>query len=94
MKIFNWNPEKNEKLKKEREISFEEIVEFILEKKLIDVVKHPNIEKYPNQKVFVIDVNGYCYLVPFVENDEEIFFKTIIPSRKATSQYLRGDKNE
>lgn len=92
MKVYNWNSEKNEILKNERNISFEEVVELILEGKILDIVRHPNIEKYPNQKIFILNINDYCYLVPFVEDEEQIFLKTIIPSRKTTSQYLRGEK--
>jgi len=55
---------------------------------LLDDIKHPNEEKYPNQRVFVIDVDGYVYLVPYIEDRKEIFLKTVIPSRKATKQYL------
>ncbi|SMM97803.1 hypothetical protein SPONN_2407 [uncultured Candidatus Thioglobus sp.] len=61
---------------------------------LIDDKPHPNTDKYPNQKIFVVLIDGYVYLVPYVENDVEIFLKTIIPSRKATKQYLEVIKNE
>ena len=93
MKTYAWNPEKNELLKLERGISFEEIVLHIQLGNELDIYDHPNQERYPNQKVSVIDVEGYIYLVPFIENEKEIFLKTIIPSRKATKQYL-GDANE
>lgn len=95
MKVFNWNSEKNIILKSERNISFEEIIIAIGEDKIINVYEHPNQDKYPNQKIYEIELNDYIYLVPFIENDEEIFFKTIIPSRKATKKYLDGGiKNE
>jgi len=88
MKRFIWNLEKNERLKKERGLSFEEIFFYIGKGQLLDVVEHPNQEKYAGQRMFVINVKDYVYLVPFVENENEVFLKTIIPSRKATRQYL------
>lgn len=91
MKLINWNPEKNQLLLEERGVSFEDIVVCIQQGEFLDIIEHPNKEKYPNQKVFVIEVDNYAYLIPFVETDEEIFLKTIIPSRKATKTYL-GDK--
>ena len=95
MKYFSWDPEKNEKLKAERNISFEEIVFYIERGQVIDILEHPNKKKYPNQFIFVIPIEDYVYLVPFVEKENEIILKTIIPSRKATKQYLKGgDENE
>lgn len=91
MKLINWNSEKNQLLLEERSVSFEDIVVCIQQGEFLDIIEHPNKEKYPNQKVFVIEVDNYAYLIPFVETDEEIFLKTIIPSRKATKTYL-GDK--
>jgi len=89
MKYLNWNSEKNELLKKERGISFE-IMAFQIEvRNILDVIDHPNPDKYPGQRIFVIDFEEYAYLVPFVENDDEVFLKTIIPSRKATKDYLK-----
>ena len=90
MKYFSWNDEKNRLLKIERNISFEEVVFYIEKKQILDILDHPNQEKYRGQKIFVVNINNYALLVPFVENDQEIFLKTIIPSRKATRQYLRG----
>lgn len=87
MKYFDWNQEKNEKLSEERGVCFEDIVVAIEEGRLLDVVRHTN-EKYPGQKIFIINLGGYAYLVPFVEDDEKIFLKTIIPSRKATKHYI------
>lgn len=89
MKKYEWNNEKNEKLKKERGVSFEEIVIAIENGNAIDVVPHPNQEKYPNQNVYIVNFNEYIFLIPFVENGNIIFLKTIIPSRKATKQYLK-----
>ncbi|MBP7552795.1 MAG: BrnT family toxin [Spirochaetes bacterium] len=95
MKDFNWNTEKNKILINERNISFEEIVIAIFEDKIVDVYEHSNQEKYPSQKIYEIELNDYIYLVPFIENEDNIFLKTIIPSRKATKQYFnRGEKNE
>ncbi|MBI3335860.1 MAG: BrnT family toxin [Candidatus Portnoybacteria bacterium] len=88
MKYFDWDRKKNERLQRERDISFEEIVIAIEERKILDIVEHPNKKRYPNQRVFVIDVNDYAYLVPFIEDEEKVFLKTIIPSRKATKKYL------
>jgi uncharacterized DUF497 family protein len=90
MKYFSWNNEKNERLKAQRNISFEEVVFYIERGQLLDIVEHPNQEKYAGQRMFIVDINDYAYLVPFVEAEGEVFLKTIIPSRKATSKYLRG----
>ena len=90
MQIFKWNAEKNEVLARERGITFEEIVNRIeLGAKIIET-DHPNQKKYPNQKILIIDVDGYAYLVPCVIDKNEYFLKTIIPSRKATKKYLGG----
>jgi uncharacterized DUF497 family protein len=93
MKYFSWNEEKNELLLAERDISFEDIVLYIEKGFLLDVLEHPNPEKYPGQNIFVVQVEEYVYLVPFVEDEKEIFLKTIIPSRKATRKYLKGDES-
>nr|MBS0021778.1 toxin [Gammaproteobacteria bacterium] len=90
MKAFAWNSEKNDLLKSERDISFEEIVLNIQLGNEVDIFEHPNQERYPGHKVSVVLVEGYAYLVPFAENEEEIFLKTIIPTRKATKQYVSG----
>lgn len=90
MKTFRWNHEKNEQLKVDREISFEEIVLALEDDGLLDILRHPNESKYPNQRVQVVSFEGYVYLVPFVEEAEHYFLKTIIPSRKATRDYLGG----
>jgi uncharacterized DUF497 family protein len=93
MKTYAWNSEKNEQLISERKISFEDIVVSIHLGNEVDIYDHPNQDCYPGQKISVVIVEDYVFLVPFVESDEEIFLKTIIPSRKATKQYL-GDKDE
>lgn len=92
MKYFAWNNEKNQQLKAERGISFEEVVFHIEKGDLLEIVEHPNPERYKEQRIFVVDIEGHAYLVPFVETEHEIFLKTIIPSRKATKRYLRGAK--
>ncbi len=88
MKPINWNSTKNQQLISERGISFEDIVFYLQQGALLDDVEHPNSEKHPNQRVFVINIDDYAYLVPYVENRKEIFLKTVIPSRKATKIYL------
>ncbi|MFQ6027976.1 MAG: toxin [Dehalococcoidia bacterium] len=90
MKRFSWNREKNEALQRERRISFEAVVFYIAQGDLLDILEHPNQERYPGQRIFVVKIGNYAYLVPFVESDNEVFLKTIIPSRKATSTYLHG----
>jgi hypothetical protein len=94
VKYFDWDEEKNVRLKSKRKIGFEEIRRIIEEGKLLDTVDHPNKARYPNQKMFVVAIDDYVYLVPFVEDDEKFFLKAIFPSRKATKKYLRkrGDK--
>ena len=87
MKHYAWNAEKNEKLKQKRGISFEDVVFHIRAGDVADIFEHPNQARYPGQKILVVIVEAYAYLVPFVESDKEIFLKTIIPSRKATKQY-------
>ena len=94
MKPFRWNPNKNETLKVERDISFEMIALAIEADGLLDVLSHPNAEKYPNQSVFVVAFDGYVYLVPYVEEPDHYFLKTVIPSRKATRNYLRSSPDE
>jgi len=90
MKYYSWNNEKNRRLKAERNVSFEEVVFYIERGQLLDIVEHPNQEKYRGQRIFIVNIDDYAYLVPFVETEREILLKTIIPSRKATKKYLRG----
>lgn len=92
MKYFDWHEKKNEQLKSERKVSFEDIILAISNNQLLDVLVHPNKEKYPNQKIFVVELLGYAYIVPFVEEEETYFLKTIYPSRKATKKYLKRDE--
>ncbi len=92
MKPFRWSPEKNETIKAERGISFESIVVSIEGGGLLDILAHPNQAKYPRQRVFVVACDDYFFLVSFVEEDDSFFLKTVIPSRKATRDYLnRGE---
>ena len=90
MKYFDWNEEKNELLKKDRGISFEIIVSQIEMGNLLAVIEHPNSGKYGDQQIYVVEYENYAYLVPFVEDEEKVFLKTIIPSRKATKKYIKG----
>jgi hypothetical protein len=91
MKPISWSPEKNVLLKAERDISFEDVVFHIMAGDIIDTFDHPNQVRYPSKKIHLVAIEGYVYLVPFVELDEEVFLKTIIPGRKATRAY-RGTK--
>jgi uncharacterized DUF497 family protein len=88
MKPFRWSAEKNEAVKAERGISFERIVVSIEAGGLLDILAHPNQAKYPRQRVLVVACDGYAYLLPFVEEQDYFFLKTVIPSRKATRDYL------
>lgn len=95
MRRFRWDPEKNEALKAERGISFERIVLAIGDGDVLDVLRHPNERRYPRQRIVVVAVDGYAYLVPYVEEPDGYFLKTVIPSRKATREYLgQGETDE
>ena len=94
MKPFRWNPEKNEALKSERGVSFEIVVVAIGAGGLLDILTHPNQDKYPRQRILVVAADNYAYLVPFVEDEDCFFLKTIIPSRKATRDYLREGETD
>ena len=90
---YDFSADKNCKLIQERNISFEEIISAIENDCLLDVIEHPNIEKYDSQKMYIVEFNNYVYLVPFIINHEgTIFLKTIFPSRKATHKYLKDNK--
>lgn len=90
MKV-KWDIEKNKKLKIERNIGFEDIEVAILEDRVLDIVPHFNQSKYPNQEILIVEINNYIYYVPFVLNGDELFLKTVIPSRKLNKLY-RGVK--
>lgn len=92
MKYFDWDESKNAKLKFEREICFEDIVIAISEGKIHDVAIHPNTRKYPGQRIYVVEIQEYIYAVPFVEDEEKIFLKTIFASRVLTKRYLKGEQ--
>lgn len=86
---YDFSPEKNQALIREREVSFEDVIAAISDGGLLDLIDHPNASRYPHQKIYIIAIEGYAYLVPFVREDEEtVFLKTIIPSRKMTKKYL------
>jgi hypothetical protein len=94
MKPFRWSPEKNEQLQLDRGISFENMVVAIESGGLLDILAHLNLAKYPNQKMLVVASDGYAYLVPFVEEDDHFFLKTVIPSRKATRDHLNQGETD
>ena len=89
MKYLNWSPEKNEVLKAKRGISFEEIALLIESGRILGIEENPG--RY-NQKIYILEIENYAFIVPFVEKDNEIFFKTAFPSRKYTKRYgLKGE---
>jgi len=92
VKIIRWNEEKNTKLKLIRKISFEDIEEAIVNGNVYHIDIHPDQEKYPGQKKLFVEIDNYIYVVPFIENDKEIFFKTIYPSRKDTKLLLKNNQ--
>jgi len=90
MNLFSWEEGKNEWLKSNRDVCFEQIVVLMEQAALLDIIDNPNQDKYPGQKIAVARMNDYVYLVPYEQKGEEIELKTIIPSRKATRKYLGG----
>lgn len=93
MSQFEWNEKKNEQLKQDRAISFEQIVYAIERGHVVDIIPHPNTARYHNQSIYAVSIDNYVYLVPFVRREDGThFLKTIIPSRKATRDYLQRDK--
>ncbi len=92
---YEWNPEKNETLKRERSISFEQIVFHLSQGDVWKTADHPNQDQYPEQKLYFVNVEGYIHVVPHVVEDKYVFLKTIIPSRKATLDFQKeGEHNE
>ena len=89
-KPFRWDPGKNEQLIQERGVSFEQITVAVENGDLLQVVQHPNAARYPRQKIMIVKIDGYAYLVPFVEDADCLFLKTIIPSRKATRDFIES----
>ena len=92
-KYFAWDDAKNAKLKADRGIGFEDVVFHIERGDLLDILDHPNPDRYAGQRIFVVQREDYLYLVPFVEDEHTVFLKTIIPSRKATKEYL-GEESD
>ena len=92
MKVFQWDNEKNEWLKEYRNICFEQVVILFEREDVLDVIEHPNQDSYPDQKIAIVNINDYAYFVPFLQDGEEIFLKTVIPNRKATNKYVRYKK--
>ena len=94
MKYFAWDDAKNAKLRKERGIGFEDVVFHIERGDLLDILEHQNPDRYAGQRFFVVRREDYVYLVPFVEDEHTVFLKTIIPSRKATKEYLGEESGD
>lgn len=92
MRVFQWDNEKNAWLKKHRNVCFEQVVLLFERGDVLDVIEHPNQDSYPNQKIAIVNIDDYVYLVPYLPDGEDIVLKTIIPSRKATNQYVRYRK--
>ena len=92
MKVFQWDNEKNETLKNSRGVCFEQVVILMEREDILETIEHPNQNKYPGQKIATVMIDDYAYLVPYVQKSDEIFLKTIIPSRKATNKYMRSKK--
>jgi hypothetical protein len=93
MTPFRWNPDKNEWLKANRNICFEDVAFFIEKGNILDIIDNPNQKKYAGQKIYIININNYVFLVPFDKDNDGIFLRTIIPSRKMTRDYV-GGQNE
>ncbi len=90
--VFDWNNEKNNTLKTSRGIGFERIVVAIEEGHLLDILEHPNKEKYPNQLMLIVEIDEYIFVVPCVVNEGIYFLKTIFRNRKYTDLYLPGKR--
>ncbi len=94
VKFFVWDGAKNAKLRADRGIGFEDVVFHIERGDLLDILEHPNPNRYAGQRIFVVQRDDYVYLVPYVEDEDTVFLKTIIPSRKATKQYLGEESDD
>ena len=90
MKPINWNDEKNATLIRERGISFDQVVYEMANGRVISIIENPKQTAYPNQQIIIVNIDDYIYCVPFIENEEEIFLKTVYPSRKLTKELLGG----
>ena len=88
MKYFTWDPDKNAQLKRKRGISFERILLHIEGGDILDILEHPHPERYPGQKIFIVRVEDYVYVVPFEEDERQVMLRTVFPSRKLTKRYL------
>jgi uncharacterized DUF497 family protein len=87
---FDWNEDKNKELQHLRNVCFEDFIQAFNEDKILDIVEHFNKDKYPNQMLFIIEINNYIYYVPFIQDEEKYFLKNIIPSRKLNKIYKTG----
>jgi uncharacterized DUF497 family protein len=95
VKPFRWNPPKNEQLRERHGLGFEQIVVAIESGALLATMPHPNLARYPRQRIMIVRIDDYAFLVPFVEDEDHVFLKTIIPSRKATRDFIdKGSKDE
>ena len=94
MKPFRWDPEKNDQLKQERGVSFEQVAVAVETGSLLQIAPHQNPAKYPRQKIMIVEIDDYAYLVPFVEDADHFFLKTIIPSRKATRDFIAKENSD
>jgi len=92
MNVFRWDNEKNEMLRKNRGVCFEQVVILMERGDVLNTIEHPKQDRYPGQKIAIVQIDDYAYLVPYVEKSEELFLKTIIPSRKTTNKYVRTKK--
>ena len=91
-KRFEWNEDKNKLLKIYRNISFEDVIKALESGRQLNIEDHHNKKKYGNQKIFIVEIGNYAYIVPFIEDEEKVFLKTIYPSRKATKKYIKNEK--
>ena len=94
MATFTWNEEKNEKLQRERGLSFEELVAALEAGGLLANIPHPNQHTYPHQRILIVNMNSYAYEIPCISEDKYIFLITAFPSRRATQRYLRGKERK
>lgn len=88
MKYIEWDVEKNEKLKQERGVSFEDVVTAIFEGRILGKTNHPNQKRYPGQKIYIVEIGDYAYVVSYISDDKKLFLKTIFPSRKYTKNFI------
>jgi len=94
MKPFRWDPEKNHQLKQERGVSFEQVAVAVATGNLLQIAPHQNPAKYPRQKIMIVEIDSYAYLVPFVKDEDHFFLKTIIPSRNATRDFVAKESSD